>query len=650
MPSVKDKTASIAYFGQLTWANFVDWLVTFCLSAILVFTALKLGGVRPETQHSILPLYALLLFLHGLWIAVEKERPRRINPALVLFLPFLLFVAFSFYFISPVPWRAAYELTYFFSVFIFLWVAVHNVRTRAHLWVLIFSAMLPIGKAAFIGFYQFFQEPTLMANPSVGYALELNQQYLGQATGIFADPNSFATFLLILLPCVMVAAFVPRLPKVLRVLCFYVGLILVVGVTFTETYWASAAVVLLMAMVPWFCFKKKSRRVMFVLLSVGSAMAVFLFMFFLNPLFKNGLVRALSAEGEGVRLLLWGESLANLLRSPIWGHGGGSYSFGFVHSDSLSMTQVPLTPHNDYVLLLDQYGLLGSALFIIPIGIVIFKSYSRWRKEEFEVRLKGRDGTIMPPQKFFLSIALCAALALLLAACFSFVVYIPALLLYGGLIFAILIKSSYSRTIPLPDFRFSGRLYWCIAVLAGAVFWMNSSLSLASQALELRANQRLEQLVEGQVAVSGNVRLIKQVIHRYEDAVIVNPGNADAWIGLSAAICQLYYNNPAEFELTGSRAVAAASRAYDLCPEYWLSSSQLGVALALSGDAEAARAALERSVEMAPNSSNAHYYLASFLSSFPEAHDDAVKHVALALEINPNNQVARRLQRKLLIL
>ena len=72
MPSVIDKSGNIDYFGQLSWANLVDWCVTFCLCGILVLTSMQLGGVRPETQHALLPLYAALLFLHGLWLAVDR--------------------------------------------------------------------------------------------------------------------------------------------------------------------------------------------------------------------------------------------------------------------------------------------------------------------------------------------------------------------------------------------------------------------------------------------------------------------------------------------------------------------------------------------------------------------------------------------------
>lgn len=96
--------------------------------------------------------------------------------------------------------------------------------------------------------------------------------------------------------------------------------------------------------------------------------------------------------------------------------------------------------------------------------------------------------------------------------------------------------------------------------------------------------------------------------------------------------------------------MAAASRAYKICPGYWLASSQLGVAYALLGEKDKAHAALARAIELAPNSSNAHYYYASFISHEDAFREKAAKHVNRALEINPENASARRLEQKLLIL
>jgi O-antigen ligase len=648
MPSLINKTGSIDYFGELSWSNFLDWLTTFCLGAILALTALQFGAVRPETQLQLMPLYIVLLILHGLSIALARDEGRRLSPVPFLFVPFLIWAFLSVWLWTPTPWRGSHELIYFLTAFLFGWVAVNNVRTRAHLWTLLIIALIPIGKAVFIGYYQFFQDPSKMANVAVGYPLELTAQYRGQATGIFADPGSFAAFLLILLPCFLIAALVPRLPAILRIFSFYVALILLVGVALTQTYWAAASVIVMVALVPWFCFEKVGRRVLYSCLGVAAALAVFLVMYLFSPLFERGLEHALTPEGEGVRLVLWPEAMSHLAQNPIFGSGAGSFSLMVESSPERALAALPLTPHNDFLLILGEYGLVGAGLLFLPLAYAFLRARRQWSRESFQLRDKTER--VMSSQKFFLSLGICAGLGACLGAALHFPTYVPALLLYGTLMFAVMVKSSFRRTVPLPKLRLSGTLYLLICGTVGGVFWAHASLATESHGDQLQAKQRLENLVERGIGVSGKFALIDRVIEVYEDALIADPGNADAWVGLSMAICQLHYREPGEFQETGRRAVAAARRAYEICPEYWLASSQLGVALALSGEIEEAREALQRGIELAPRSSNAHYYYAAFLGSEASMREEAIEQVRRALEVDPNNAAARRLEQKLLIL
>ena len=76
----------------------------------------------------------------------------------------------------------------------------------------------------------------------------------------------------------------------------------------------------------------------------------------------------------------------------------------------------------------------------------------------------------------------------------------------------------------------------------------------------------------------------------------------------------------------------------------------MGVARSFHGDGEQAEVAFIRALELAPSNSNAHYYYAAFLGTYKDRREDALNSVKQALEINPRNEAARRLQQKLLIL
>lgn len=650
MASIIDKHGSIVFFGRLSWGNLLDWLVTFCLGGIIILSTVCLGGVRPDTHQILLPLFVVLLALHGFWLALDNESPKRLSQVPLFFVPGLLWMLCSVLWFSPVPWRGWHELIYSLEVFIVLWVLANNVRSRAHLWALIVLSLVPPVLAVFNGYYQFFQDQGRMLAAMTGYPLKIHPEFLGRATGSFADPNSFAAFLLILLPSFLIAAAVPRLPKVLRLLVFYIALIFLGAVAFTQSYWATAMAVVLLAIVPWLCFRTFKWRAIFSALGMLTATLVLVGIMVFHPVFEKGFSRAISEEGEGVRLVLWQEALAMVAEHPVTGVGAGAFGASFEQSPRVALADSPVTPHNDYLLILSQFGLIGAALFGLPAGFVIYKSWGRWRKEPYAIKMRYAEGTIMPPQRFFLSLGLGGVLAIALCMTTTFVFYVPALVLYGVLSFSILMKTSLSREIRLSEHWVLRTGYALLAVCAGWSFYAFSTTKLEAQALELQARQKLEHVVDQRVHVAGNTALLDEVILLYEDAVMADAANVDAWLGLSASICQLYFRNPADFELIGARAVAAADRGVELSPRYWKVWAQLGVAQSFSGDAEAAEAAFSKALELGPNSSNAHYYYAAYLGADRGRRQEALDAVRTALEINPRNAAARRLQQKLMIL
>ena len=642
------KSHTVEFFGPLSWVNFVDWLVTLCLGAILVLTTLSLGGVRPDTQADLLPLFGVALALHGLWVLAQGKEVCRLSGVPFFFLPFSIWACLSVLYFSPVPWRGAYELVYLAGGLIFLWVGLNNLRTRAHLWVLLLCALAPAAAAVFRAYYQFFQSRTSLADAWVSYPIELHADYAGRATGLFADPHSYAAYVLILLPGVWIAAIVPRLPVVLRVFFFYTGVILVASIAFAQSYWAAAMVGVLVVVVPFFCFERMKRRLLVAGGGLFATLLVFAGMFFASLPFERGFTHALSGEGEGLRLTLWKEALALWREHPLTGQGAGAYSWAVERTNASMLPFVPVTPHNDFLLVLTQYGLLGAVLLFGPLGFILYRAYRRCSEEPFARRFREVKTYVkMPFDRFFLSIGLGGMLAFGMVAFFLFPFYVPALLLLGLVLMVICGKYSFARTVAIPPGSMAGILYFLATVVAGFLFAVYGGGRLDSQALELRASQELEHLVAAQIPITGERERLDAVVHRYADAVSADPENVDAWIGMSSAICQMHYRNPAVFERTGARALEAAGRAYALCPEYWRASAQLGIAHALRGDLEAAERALARAVEMAPNSSHANYYYAAFLSRTGASLDLARRHVKRALEINPDHEVARQLQSRL---
>jgi O-antigen ligase len=650
MPSLIDKSGNIAYFGQLSLGNLVDWMVTFCLGGTIALSTLLLGGVRPDTHVLLLPLFCCLMVLHGLWLAVEKEQPKRLSHIPLMFIPLLVWIWANVMWISPTPWRGWYELIYALEAGVFLWVAVNNVRTRAHLWVLLTLALSPASYAIFVGFYQYFQNPSKLATAMSEHGLKLSPEFLGQATGSFADPNSFAAFLLILLPSMLITGLVPRLPIIVRLLCVYIALIFVIGIFLTQLLWPLVLLLILLVVLPWICFLKVSHRVWAIIVGVSIVFAALATQLMFSPKFQERASVAMTEEGEAVRAVLWAEALQIVADAPLFGAGGGSFAAAFEQSDTVTLHKLPATPHNDYLLVFSEYGILGGLLFLLPSILIIRWSFRRWKAEPLRHKLRNTKGTIMPPTRFFLSLGLAGTFSFAMCLFSTFVFYSPGLSLYGVLFLAILIKSSFTRKLNISAGGWARLAYFCLSLVMAYGMYAVSAPRIQAQAAELHARQRLDQLVEARVHVSGSTVLLDEVIEWYETSSLLDPGNADIWLGLSAARCQLYFRNPGSYEAIGALAADDAQRAIALSAHYWLGWAQLGIAEGLRGNQAEAQVALARALELAPNNSNAHYYWAAYLSHDKARNSDAISSVNRALEINPNNAAARRLQQKLLIL
>lgn len=652
MPTLIDNSGNLVYFGRLTWANFVDWLVTLCLGLIIIVTTVSLGGVRADTHLLILPLFAVLLVLHGLWYVAEKERPLRLSPVPLWFMPVLLLYALSSAFLSPAPWRGWVQLVYLLEAFCFLWVLVNNVRTRAHLWLLLLMACVPIGYAAFLGCFQFFQNPEKVADAMTLYSVRLSPDMLGRATGCFADPHAYAVLILAVIPLFLFAASVSRLSFILRVLCYYISLMLSLGLMMVTVFWPLPILLMVFVLVPYFALKDVKQRLRWMLISSLVLFAGAALVGFFHPLTYQGILQSLFEHDGVYRLLLWQEAWQSIRDNWLLGTGAGSYSMTYEQSGRSILGQLPSNPMSDLVWIAQELGLIGLSLFFLPIVAIVFGGMRRLKQQPFSVILKGGRSKrkVMAPQRFFTSLGVLGGCSLILCLLVNGFCHVPGLLLFGVLVLSILIKSCFERVRLLPD-RMLIRWMYCAAAFGSGVLFVSWAMPLLhSSGLELHARQQLDALHAENVHVSGDPAVLDFVIQLYEESCQQNPRNVDAWIGLSAANAQLFFRMPSKSEEIAKRSVEYASRALDLADDYWRCWAQLGVGYALLGDVEAAGQAFDRAVELAPNSSSALYYWAAFSSRDATRVREATHAVERALELDPDNEAARRLLQKLRIL
>ncbi len=650
MPSLINRSGSIPFYGQVSWANFIDWFVTICLVAIIASMTTLLGGIRAETHLKILPLYGALLFLHGLWVALTINTSRRISLIPVLFLPFIVWLVLGNLLWNSVSWRGWQSLIYVLEGFLFFWVFVNNVRTRAHLAFIITALFTMSLVAALNGLYQFFHNPASIVGTLGGVTITLSELYHGQATGTFADPNSFAVYVLILLPVAIIATVVRRFPYLLRALFGYISIMLLACIIFTQVLWAIFTCIPVFSLIAWLCFERSKVRIYFALISSTLFLGLASAFINLTPSFAHNIESSLVESIEGTRLEVWVESLRIAASSPFSGKGAGSFSSELEQSSRLSTVNYWQTPHSDVIQFILEHGLIGVICLALPLWWIISRAYLRFKQESVGHRLKSRRGKWMPMNRMFLSMALSSVCILFFCCIISKVFVLPAFLLIGALAVGILVKLSFTRTLIMPQ---GHRVpYFCILVglFSGISFAVTGRAVLAAQAHEAIAAERLNQIVTKRVHISGDVALLDSIFSEFNWATMLCPGHVDAWVGLSVTQSLKVYQRPEEASQIGLIAKEYALNATTLSQDYWRGWAQLGVAYALCGDYFYAENAFEKALELAPNNSNTNYQWGSFLSHFPERRAEAISAVQRSLEINPENQEARRLRQKLLLL
>lgn len=657
MAALIDKSGNMAYFGRVTWGNFLDWLVTLLLALTLLVTTLGFGGVRADTHAFILPLLLSALIFHGVWFVLEDRAVAKINYAPLLFAPFVGWMLVSSLFLSPLPWKGLEQSVYAIEFFIFFWVATNNARTRAQLWLLIIASVLPVILALYRAFSQYFQGVYKSGSTFTDLVVKVAPEYQGLAVGVFSDPAAFAIFLLILAPCFLFVGFVPRLPWIIRIFCCYIVGMMLLCVVLTREFWALYIIGVSAFLGPWLYLEKKARRFFWSIVMTLLVVSVIGGFWLLYPPFSGTLERHLSLEGDAMRLSLWAEAWGQALAQPLIGNGTGSFSALFEQSSRISMMNLPTTPSSDLLLFFAELGAVGVVLLVFPFFWMLKGVRGVWLglPERVKVRnfikKRGRKRpTMIHAQRMILGLGVVGFVPFVLCAMFVGVFEVPALVFYGGVMGSILVKTTFAGRLPLPASNSVHVLYLLfLSVFAGVVYFTVSPV-LKAEALRYSAEQKFDLIVENRGHYSGGSTVLDSVIEQYETALGFYRFNGDALLGLSAVYCQLYYRNPSNYAEIGQSALEFAEEAVALSPNYWRAWAQVGICEALSGDLGSAEVSLARALEMAPNSSNANYYWASLLSVLPERNEEALSAVDRALEINPDNQAAQLLRQKLLIL
>ena len=611
-----------------------DGIKAALLIANLGWTTLALGGYRPETKVVTLLLTAAALLVHCGQRAIGGGSEPRDRTA-AWFLPFVGYAALNVVTVSPVRWLGWLDWLGWANAIVVFWITTATVRANGFFRSVFFVTLSGLGLIGVaMGCYQRFANPTwLMLGRTQA------EQFIGRASGPFGIPNSFAAFLVLLLPAAGALAFRARATSIQRVWWGWVTAVLALGLLLTVS--RGAWIALGIALVGWplaartWTWKRRAMAAVFVIAALTVTSAVW---YQSAPMARERFGRLLHDSGELSRPILWRVGWSLFAEHPWLGTGAGSYNLLFERHRPKGFIDEPQWAHNDYLNTLSDYGIVGAGLFFGAAMLVIVRGFARSRDP-----VENGNAFASPA---FLSGLRVGLLAFAFQLGVDFHLKIPATAMAAAVVAALTMRGAKTATVPRDAAPRSWlRAGWALAGLLVLAALFPLGRFVQGEALRYRARQALDRLAAADAAQR---RAVLPPIRRdLERATTLAPAHAGAWSDLAFALEFETLDDPSLIPRHAEQARAAAERAVGLSavvPEFWI---RLGVALDLQGQRTEAASAYEKAVSLAPRSSHAWYYYAHHLSSDTDQRDAALRAIATCLSLDPGNAAAEALRVKL---
>jgi len=606
-----------------------EWGLMLGLAATLAWTTLCLGGYRPETMVVTAQAVLWLAALGGGLLAL---RPRKLNPAAWLPVPFLVFALASVLGIAPAKWLAWREWLLWVQMWLVFVLVLHFGRSRAQTWTLV-GAFVALGIAgAGLAAYQRFHDPKwLMLGRTQA------DQFLGRSAGMFGIPNSLAGLLELMIPAGLVLLWSRAVSLAGKIMSGWLALVWLGALVLTTSRGGWLALTLALALGPLLRgsgWRKKLAGAGAVL--VLAALAVTALYHFSEQAHAR-IGPFLTGEFEASRPILWRASLQLWQAHPGLGSGAASYNVLFEQYRPKGFHDEPQWTHNDYLNTLSDYGAAGFALWFAAGAAVLGLGWRAVRQAR-RASVRRDDLFGLWRWKFGLWLGL---LAYALHLTVDFHTKIPALAFAAAVAAGLLLRPESCAAPPRRGAAICVGL--CGALSLPVVAWRAYPLYRA-EALRYGWRQKLDKAADNPMARD---QAVPPAIRSFQAAVKTDPANGQAWADLAYATELSWIVTRGDLNATGRRAEAAAERALRLCAvnaEFWVGK---GTALDMQARHAEAEACFRRALELAPRSARWHYLFAYHLSARPGRAADARTELETCLSLDPGNPAAIALRARL---
>ena len=586
---------------------------------LLAFGTLALGGVRPS---EFIVLWWLVAGVLGLWLVRIWSAPKfrfLWPPVCWAMLPFVGYAIWR-YQAADIEFVARQELIQILLAALLLAAVVNNLHSQESTRVISFFL---VAFAMLVSMYGIFQ---WLKHSEHVWWFARPVEFWERASGSYICPNHLAGFLEMILPIGVALTVTGRVSVVTRIGLAYASFVILVGLAATQSRggWLATGVALLMLFL-FLVREKKQRWIALGLLAVVLGTGGWLYS---RSISQRVTATYTSGHERDIRLRLWVSAAQMWRDNPWWGVGADHFDYRFrQYREAVDKTQArPGRAHNDFINTLADYGAVGLALILLPIGVGAWSVFRCWRY----VQRGGGDFGEKKSNRAAIVLGAAAGLtALLIHSFFDFNMHIPA-----NAFLAVTLLAVIAGHIRFATERYWFTARWPVAVvgtlaLGGCLYY------LVPQGLnrtrEIAALRRAEKLTDG----------TPEKIAALQQAFALEPKNGETAQAIADQLRGLAWIGADGYEARAREALTWYQRAAAL--NKWDANSQIGSGMCLDwiNRTDEARPYFVRALELDPN----YYYPRAMMGWHyvqVEDYEQAKKWLTASLQVNfMSNPLAR---------
>lgn len=346
-------------------SNALDWLLLALLLLPATAGMILYGGVRLWVSGPLM----VVVYLAGAvvcvrWMLNPGGPDRSIPPAL----PVLVVVAaYTLLRIphSAVPYEASLE---FFKILSYavVYLGVFLLCVQSRRWQIVLGVLLLLGSLdCWYAIAQHLKGSNLVL-------LEPRpEQYGMRASGTYVCPNHFAYLLSLYVTIAVGICFTSTVRWWLRILAAYTLVVSLPVLLLTQSRSGWIATVAGVSTVLLLSAKRRGAKRLVITIALlallGTLVSASLWQF--STVFRTRVEQAMRGN---MRTQVWQDTLQAIEERPAFGHGPGSYRWIYAKYNEVYRTNksFPRYAHNEYLQMAAEYGLVGTGLLLVGLGIV----------------------------------------------------------------------------------------------------------------------------------------------------------------------------------------------------------------------------------------------------------------------------------------